>query len=337
MTGFGGIGDIVNARRGEGLNAFNGAAFDDALAPIGATTNGVIGAPGVGLAQDATRQGYRGALSGVSVTPDAPFATDMGNALAAGRSIPRTGDEFGAVVDRRVAPLFNSPTGAIDGPGIQDILQTVKKTDFGNDAMGGMAGDALNGVGDAVRGLVGRQAPEAIGNLQNADRAYRLTGIVRDAVNAARNGSRSGEVQTFVPSQLADSAAANARRFDGTQATTSQPFYDLTTAGQRVLPSKIPDSGTAGRLAMASLPLVAGGTGGGVGYLGGDAKSGAGLGVLGALALAAGGTRTGQRALTAALLDRPDFAVRIGNQIYRRQGMFGSAGVPLALGLQSGQ
>lgn len=320
------VGDAVNARRAEGLTGFNAAAFNDALAPIGANTGGTIGPAGVNLANDAVNAGYGRALNGVSVAPDAQFTTDLASTVAAGRNIPRTGAEFGHVFDTSVAPVINAPAGPMGGRQIQDILQTTRGTNFGNDAMGNAANEALGNVSNTVSSLVERQAPGVMGDLRAANNAYRQTGIVRDAVNAARNGT-GGDIGTFTPSQLTNAAAANARRFGGTHGTTAQPFFELTDAAQRVLPSKVPDSGTAGRLALLSLPAVLGGAGSGVGYAAGDAGEGSKVGLgLGAL-LALGGTRAGQRILTSTLLDRPDFAVRVGNKIIRRQGMFGAPAV----------
>jgi hypothetical protein len=64
-------------------------------------------------------------------------------------------------------------------------------------------------------------------------------------------------------------------------ATGDALMQDIATAGQNVLPNKIPDSGTAGRLGLGIL------AGGGVGYLSPIALAGG--------ALAAGAyTRPGQ-------------------------------------------
>ena len=155
--------------------------------------------------------------------------------------------------------------------------------------------------------------------------------VLQDAVNRGRSGTRVGDPGLFAPSQLNDAAAANARRFGGNQGTTNQPFFDLTRAGQRVLPSAIADSGTAGRLAVqGGLAALGGGLGAGVGYGGGDTATGAGGGLALAGLLAAGGSRAGQRALTGALLNRPVAAPRIAQEILARQRYLGMFGAGLA-------
>lgn len=180
--------------------------------------------------------------------------------------------------------------------------------------------------------MVQRQAPEVVPALNAANEAYGRAGIVRDAVNAARNGARSGEGGLFMPSQLADAASRNSRRFGGNQATPDQPFYELTSAARDVLPSRVPDSGTTGRLTTLLLPGALAGTGGAAEYAGADGGLGTGL-AAGAL-LAAGGSRGGQNLLVRALLDRPDAAIRAGQALQRNNrvgGIFGAALLPASI------
>ena len=324
-SGYSLTGDIVNARRTEGLEGFNRAAFKEGGEPIGFAPQ-AIGEQGVDAMGTASGQAYGDAVNGVSVTPDAQFAQDVGAAMRRGGGLPRVGPEFNEVVNSDIAPHFSNPTGTIDGPQIQDLLQNTRGTPFGNDAMGSRANVALNDIGGAVSDLTGRQAPHVIPKLRAANTGYRNLNILADAVG---KGIQTDGI--FTPAQLGMSARANATKFGGKLAAASEnrPFFDLQRAGQNVLPSKVPDSGTAGRLALLAVPTLAGGAvGTGGGYAAGDTSTGAGLGsatgLLGALALAAGGSRAGQRILTKTLLDRPDFAVELGNKLIRRQGLFGA-------------
>lgn len=332
------LGGIVNARRLEGMQGFNRAAFDEALAPIGANTGGITGPRGIDAAQNATRQGYDNALNGVSVTRDPQFTGDYNGAIAQGSQVPRVGPEFEAWARSDLDPLTAQPQ--YDGATIQDFIQQTRGADFGNDAMGNLVGRSVTGAEDAMRGLVDRQAPGVMPALRNADQAYRQTQVLKDAVNRARNGTRVGETGTFAPSQLNDAAAANGKRFGGSQGTTRQPFFNLTEAGQSVLPNSVPDSGTAGRL-LTQQALGAAGLGvlgGGAGYAGGGEDGAQALGVgglaTGAL-LAAGGSRAAQRALVASLIDRPQVAVRLGAGIANRARIGGLFGAPMLAGAGS--
>jgi hypothetical protein len=81
--------------------------------------------------------------------------------------------------------------------------------------------------------------------LGNANTAYRNLNILSDAVGRGINNEG-----LFMPSQLGAAAKANTTRFGGkiAAATPDRPFYELQRAGQEVLPSRVPDSGTAGRI-----------------------------------------------------------------------------------------
>lgn len=338
-----GVGDMINARRGEGLQAFNRAAFDEGMAPLGRianpapnTTGGVIGESGVDAALAARNQAYANTLDPVSVTADAPYIADTQATLAAGRALPANmqggeGD-IGYTLGTRVGQSFGQ-NGVLSGRDYQQALRGLRRDarsvenlpygyDFGN-VTRQAEGDLSN--------LLERQAPGAAGDLAMVNGANRNIEILRDAVMRARNGTRTGEPGVFAPSQLADAASANSRKFGGTQGTTRQPFFALSRAGQDILPSSIPDSGTARRIAAAASPAALAGIGGAGGYAAGDTQTGVGTGLaLGAL-LAAGGTRNGQRLLTGILANRPDALRTLGQQINNRARIGGIFGAPLLL------
>lgn len=332
-TGIPGVGTVVNAGRTNSMQGFNRAAFNEGLAPIGERTGGVIQEQGIDLAQDATTRGYRSALDNVDVTPEPQFRTEYDTSVATGGAVPRVGPEFAAYEQANMAPLVNQPS--FDGNTIQDFIQQTRGADFGSDAMGNLVGKSVTGAENAMRGLVGRQAPDVLPKLSKADQAYRQVQILRDAVNRARGGTMSGETGVFTPSQLADATAANAKKYGGTQGTTRQPFFDLARAGQAVLPSKVGDSGSAGRLLMQGALGTAG-----VGAVGGgyaaNGTEGAGYGAGGALALgallAAGGSKTAQKAAVKMLLDRPDALIKAGNKIKGRAQIGGIFGAPILAG-----
>jgi hypothetical protein len=326
------VGDMVNARRTESMRGFNNAAFDEGLRPIKATTGGLTGAEGIDAAKAARSAAYDRVLNPVSVTTDAPFGADFGAAIRQADALPADMAARGNYALDRVGENFGVG-GTLDGNGFQQSIRRLRRTGSENAPLpnGQDLGEVMRQGEDAFTGLLQRQSPQTLPAYDAANAANRNVEVLRSAVTNARNGTRSGETDLFTPSQLSDAASANARKFGNSNGTTNQPFYDLTRAGQAVLPSKIPDSGTAGRLALLALPAVLGGTGAGAGHAGGDTMGGteAGLGLGTALALA--GTRGGQTALTRLLADRPDLLVRIGQQVNNRAaigGMFGAAATP---------
>lgn len=340
------LGSVVNARRLEGMQGFNRAAFDEGLAPIapqnarpGWGTNGEIREQGVEAAQTRVGDAYSNTLDPVQLQADLPFTADMRATLAAGEALPEPmAGNARYTLNTRIGNSFDD-TGGLSGRDFQQSIRGLRRDasavasqpygyDFGQVTRQGEAG---------LEGLLQRQSPGTLPAYNAANQAFRRVEILRDAVNRARSGTRVGDTGIFAPSQLTDAAAANAKKFGNGQGTTRQPFFDLTRAGQAVLPNSVPDSGTAGRV-LTQQVLTAGGLGvlgGGAGYASGAEDGtqtvGAGGLALGAL-LAAGGSRTGQRALTRALLDRPDVAVQLGRGIQNRARLGGLFGAPLLAG-----
>lgn len=322
LTSIPGVGDMVNARRLDGLKAFNKNAFGDIA---GQQIDG-LGSPGLERARPVVSGLYDRATQGVSVPITPQITADIAAARAAGSNLPPDlASRFDTAMTNRIDPVVTS--GHMTGETYQQAERAMKgyraettKPGFEQDYR-----DALGGVSDVLRNAMetggGRSVTEG---LSEADQAYRRLKIVERAVGAARNGSRSGENEVFTPSQLNDAVAANANKYGGS-GSTSRPFFDLGQQGQEVLPSRIPDSGTAGRLAALALPGAAGGATDYAGLTDDGAKTGLALGAI----LAAGGTKGGQKALTAVIADRPDILRKAGAQIGKRKGMFGSALAPL--------
>lgn len=255
------VGDLIKARRTEGLKAYNQAEFNRGLAPIDGSVS-ATGPAGVDQAFEATGNAYRSATAGVDIPLDQQFAADLGAAMQTGRNLPGSmGEEFGYTMNNRVRPELDS--GNITGESYQAIMQGLNrdKAAFSGQPRGYDFGQAVSGVQDATKGLMQRGGgADVVSSLQKADAAYRNAKILQDAVNRARNGSRSGEVNIFTPSHVLDAAAASGRRFGGSQGTSRMPFRGLAEDAQAVLPSQVPDSGTAGRLAAMVLPgALAGG------------------------------------------------------------------------------
>lgn len=336
------VGDIIKGRQREGMQAFNEVAFKQGLSPIDATV-GQAGAEGVAAARKAVSGVYGDTLDPLAFQVDPQFGADYTNTALRAGELPRTMARNANDTLRLRVQDNIGPNGMIAGNDFQQSLRGLRQDagSFRNEPYGADFGQVTQQAQDAMRGLVDRQAPGALPAFDAANLANRNVSVLKDAVNRARNGTRSGQTDMFTPSQLSDAAAANAKRFGGTEGTPDQPFFDLTRAGQQVLPSTIPDSGTGFRLATAAIPGLAGGAGAGLGWAGGDAKTGAKTGlVLGGLA-ALGGSKTAQRAMVSTLLDRPDWAEPLSQWILRsspRAGMmFSGIGSALNPALAPGQ
>lgn len=341
------IGDAIRPRRVEGLEGFNRAAFDESLAPINATTNGQIGQAGVNASQDATGAAYGTALSGRQVQIDPPFEGDLTQAVGAINSIPRVGGE---VTDSIAQMLDPSPAGGVGyigaddtltGENMQGLLRELRgfRSGYATDPLGARVGNGVQGVEDAVTGMFERQAPDVMPAFNAANEAYRNSSVIEDAVLKALN-----QGGTFTPAQLGQASRANTKLYGGKRAAArgDMPFNELQQAGQAVLPSQIPDSGTAGRAALPAIAAALVGGGGGVAASDGDAASRTGAG-LGSAAVAAalvsapysrGGTAALQRML---MTPRSDELVRVGDMLINRNAIAGLLAAPAAVEGYAGQ
>ena len=324
------VGDIINARRLEGLQAFNRQAFNDAGAPVGAKVN-EIGQTGTEALFDQIGNSYDSATQGVNVPLDGQYAQDFAGVIGRGQSLP---DDlrlkFGKALENRVNPINDA--GFMTGDsyqqaqrGLKSYKAEVTKPGFEQDYR-----DSISAAQDVLKNQMLRGGGQSVvDGLGRADAAYRSAKTIEDAVGRAKGGSMSGELYTFTPSQLQGAVAKTKGKFPG-----AHPLEALANDGQAVLPSRVPDSGTAGRVAQMALPggLVAGGAG--VGALAGG-QDGAQDGAINSAILAgilmAGGTKTGQKAIVKALADRPDAVRRAGRKISKNKGLFGRAMIPFTL------
>jgi hypothetical protein len=307
------VGEAIKNRRAEGYNAFNQAAFNQAGAPIGANV-GAIGDNGLAALDRATGQAYNRALGGVNVNGNDPaFIGDMGNLVQQARNLPDPMAGNAAFTLRtRVGQGFDN-AGNMTGNDFQQSVRGLRRDaravaplpyghDFGQIAQGGE---------NALEGLLQRQAPGALPQYRAANSAYRHQSTLDSVVNgAAKNQFDDAGNVVFTPAQLNAASVRNGGLFGG-----QRPFQELAQSGQQVLPSKVPDSGTAGRAALGLMASGLGGSAAGAatGYGVGDPSTGGDIG--GGLGIAAAllNSRSGQRALTAALLRRPQIADLTGN------------------------
>jgi hypothetical protein len=330
LAGFSGVGDVINARRTEGIHAMNAKAFDKALEPIGATVGGKIGEDAVGEAQSLVSEAFTRALSGKVAGVDRQFITEATAAKNAIKGLPRLGGEVESSIDEVVNAYFDPATGTINGENMQALLQELGaiKRGYAGDPLGHRVGKAISKVEDAVENLFRRQTPEVIPQYESAKKAFRRLSIIEDAVLRAKN---KGGV--FTPGQLGMADRTNAKKFSGTHAAAAGKgeFHDFQRPMQEVLPNEVPDSGTAGRVAMMAVPAAIASSGAGVGYAAGDAQTGAGvgLGLAGLLALAY--SRRGQGLITAAVAKRGAGARAVGKKIKDRSRLLGASGATVAV------
>jgi hypothetical protein len=320
------INGMMARRYEDAREGVNRAAFGEALDGIeGKATE--IGAEGLAQAYDATDNAYRGALGGRAFDANEPqFIDEMGAAISRGEQVPKLGEDFSHIVRKDVAPMFDA-NGVLTGERLQAALQSLRerRSSFAGQPLGSDIGDALTDVEGAMSNMVSRQAPEVMPKLDAANAAYRKINILGDAYKSGVN-----EGGAFTPAQLNRAALNNTQKYMGKRAavTGDRPFQQLADDAQKIIPSKIPDSGTGTRLAAMAVPAVLAGGAGGADYAGAGPAVTVPLAVLAALT-SKSGARIAQKALTG---DRPASVAKIGNSLIknkRKAGLFGASVAPL--------
>lgn len=324
------VGDVINARRAEGVRQFNSAAFNQALKPVDGNVGNAVGEEAVSKAYQQVGQAFSDALKGKTAVPDDKFIAQARGPLERLAGNKRVGPEIVNEVEQATSGLFDEQTGTISGENMQAFLGALRQIRQGyrNDPLyQSLIKPSIQGIENAVEGMFQRQAPEVIPKFNAAKAAYRRLSTLADAVNRGKNTEG-----VFTPGQLGLADRANAKKFDGPMAAASgnSPFFDLQRAAQNVLPNRVPDSGTPSRLLLAAAPGLIASSGAGLGYAAGDTRAGSGIGLGLAGVLAALYTKRGQQALVGALIKRLAAARAAGTALRRAAPTAGRIGAASA-------
>lgn len=295
------VGDAIRARRTEGIEDFNRGVLNDAhQAAFGtpAPANVRAGRAGVRQVGDAISAGYRRTVPTGGVTADGEFANAV-RAMQPDIDIltPAARAQLSTILEQRVTSRFRNmgnPSGRplltngasgsgprMDGRTYQrvqsELGDIIKRYSRSTDADQRGIGEVLQGVSDGLEAAARRQNPRFAEQMDRLDAGWALVTRAEDAASGA--GAVEG---VFTPSQY----GAAVRRGDprvrhrgyARGEARGQRYAD---AGRAVLPSTIPDSGTA-RRSMVGQVLSGGRMLGGAitGGLAGGASGNPGAGAL---------------------------------------------------------
>jgi hypothetical protein len=307
------LGDLIKNSQQRAIQDFNRAAYNEVLAPIGATYEGPAGQQAIGAVRNAIRQAYDDSLGRMSFQATDPgFQADIMRLTGMAQQLPNAQRQ--TFMNTLRTQVFGKvgPQGNMDGQtlkGVQEELGDLARGYAGDASFDNrQLGAAIGEIRSAIEGSLARTNPaDAVEGLANANAAYARFARVRAA--AASQGAMNNE-GIFTAAQLQNAVKASDRSAGkGATATGTALMQDLSGAGQRVLGSKYPDSGTAGRGLMAL--LAPGGIAAGL-----TTAPGPTLATLGGIGLGSlPYTTAGQRAVAALLTARPQFANPIGNAV----------------------
>jgi hypothetical protein len=255
------IGDAINYARQKGIEEFNKATYKRALESIGGKVPETTGREGIAAVKGQIENAYDQLLPKLSFNPDKVLFDSINNL---DQTVKGLSKEDAKIVADNVKSLIQSRLPKQGGSsGIDGNTFKMIETDLGQ-----LASDYAGATGSQA--TIGRAYKQALADLRvalgrnNPDYAQELANINTAFAHYARlrkAGSMANTQETFTPSQLANAVKqADQSAGKGATATGKALMQDLSDAGVQVLPSKTPDSGTAGRMILNSL---AGGVAGG--------------------------------------------------------------------------
>jgi len=310
------LGDMIDRARGQTLVSFNKTAINRSLEPIGKKID-EVGSDGVRKAGDLLSNYYDDALKQVKgVKFDARFDADLTQLrqMASNLTEPmrkRFEQELQQKVVGRMSPN-NSMLGDVFKSVDSDLGKIASRFSKSSTAAEQELGDALSQLQNLLKQQMMRTNPHVADMIKRADAGWANLVRVENAAKSAKNAEG-----IFTPAQLnaAIQGADDSVRGRAVSRGTSL-MQDLGSSGQKIIGSKVPDSGTAGRL------------GWGAGLIGAGAVN------LPVTAAALGGgsliyTRPVQNALVSMVADRPQAANAIADYVRRLSPAAGAALVPV--------
>lgn len=255
------LGNAIKARQFDAMSGFNQAAYNRALEPLGIEYSGPTGNKGISNVAEMIGNAYDKAYEGASVLKSPELLNSIDTATdEASNLLPQP------KVDQIQANINRLVTGKFDENGLlnSDDLQTAKnffaeqsRTSPTASLEDRATASAYGNVLGALKQGLAQTDPDRGAMLNAADQAYAKFLPIQQAAATNNAGKRAG---IFTADQLGnalrsmDQSAHRAAFARGTMG-----MQDLVQAGQQVLPTTVPDSGSAVRGLVEAAPwLLAG-------------------------------------------------------------------------------
>lgn len=245
-------GDAIAAARRNQLDQFNVAAFNRALTPIGEKASGRVGFGGMAEVRHKLNNAYNQLLPNLSFKPDQDF---INNTTSLRQLVGQLEPSDQGLYDRIIKRVMSqaTPQGNMSGVTVKNVESELGKeiTKLAKDSSYGkqQVMDALKQYRDELRQGLERANPMFAERLQAINEGWANYAILRRAAS----GQQAAQTGGFTPAQLMQGVQESAKRSGqavgrGKLSEGQALMQDLASAAQQVLPSKYPDSGTAGRM-----------------------------------------------------------------------------------------
>lgn len=317
------IGDAIAAARTRSGEDLNRAAFNRALGPVGEKLpiNVKLGGEAVEYTKNRLGQAYDDLLPKLNTQADDAFVgsvVKLKSMVADSALDPKYAAKFEQILNDRVLNKFqgqSSMTGETLKATQEHLTKEIKRFGQSQDPDARLMGDALKEVGSELSALVARSNPKYAAELKAINTGYANFKRVQKAA-----GYLGAEDGVFTASQLQSAVKAADFSKDKARFAEGKAFMqDLSGAGKSMLANKVPDSGTAGRVALGIGGLASGAINPLIpaGLVGGAAMY----------------TPQMQNLLRGAVSSRPQFAQPVAGLLNKTSPMLVPAGAQIGLGL----
>jgi len=250
------VGDAIREGRNASIYTFNRAAVNRALEPLGVKLPDHVptGHDAIDFAHQAVSDAYNTVVPKLTAKVDPRFVAGMKSVYET--KVAGLSDGLQKTFDNELKNVRFGPGGTLAGDKVQGALSDLRKLakDYGTSATTSerKLGDAFGEVARHLEDMVVRQNPEIAPAFKAANKAFRGLAIVEKAAAGADNG-------IFTTGQLKQAVkAADGSARKSAVARGAAFMQDLSNDARNVLPSKTPDSGTAGRLQTGIISNIRG-------------------------------------------------------------------------------
>ena len=260
---------LIGGARRRAVTGFERASYDEALAPLGEKLpKGVKGRDAYIQAQSIISKAYDDVLSDINIPSPNQIITQIPDVSA---TLPK---QEAGVYSRIIMKELGdrAKDGRLTGSAFKEAQSALRQRAYkfmtSQDAYQRELGEALSDAAEELTTTLGKFNPDKAGKLANIDTAYSR---FKPMQMAAASKGMAGEV---TPAKLLEKVYAQSRRSPSVLAKGEARMQQLAETGADVIGTKVPDSGTAGRLALTmgtlgsgafldpvTTGLVAGGTG----------------------------------------------------------------------------
>ena len=257
LTSYPFVGGMIEKSRQGGIESFDKAAFKRVLEPIGGKVPNVAGREGMEIVENQVKHTYNELLPKLNFKSTDKFNNQMSELRNLAQGLPNNlGETFNTNIDQIIAKRM-SKTGTMDGVNFKeaesDLSGLAKDYLSSSSASERNLGKAFKQALVNLRTGLAESNPEKAKELSNVNKAFANLSVVRKAASMANTQDM------FTPSQLASAVkAADTSAGKNRTAQGKALMQDLTDAGVSVLPSKLPDSGTASRMNVGPTGIAIG-------------------------------------------------------------------------------